>query len=175
MNRAQLEHIIRAASAIVGDDEIVVFGSQAILGQFPDAPAELLVSVEADVFPLNKPALADLIEGCLGELSPFHQAFGYYAQGIAEETATLPDGWRGRLVQIRNANTKWASGWCLEVHDLVLSKLVAGREKDRLFADAVRRHGLIDLGVLRQRLSETELPDRLRTLVEGRITRLEAA
>ncbi len=43
-NRAQLEHVIRAAAAIVDDAEIVVVGSQAVLGQFPDAPPELLVS-----------------------------------------------------------------------------------------------------------------------------------
>ncbi|HXT21630.1 MAG TPA: hypothetical protein VN923_12840 [Thermoanaerobaculia bacterium] len=49
MTRDQLEHVIRAAAVIASDDEIVVIGSQAILGQYPDAPAELLVSVEADV------------------------------------------------------------------------------------------------------------------------------
>ena len=51
MNRAQLEHVIRAAATIAEDDEIVVIGSQAILGQFPDAPAELCVSVEAEGIP----------------------------------------------------------------------------------------------------------------------------
>ena len=41
MKRAELEHIIRAAASIADDDEIVVVGSQSILGQFPDAPSEL--------------------------------------------------------------------------------------------------------------------------------------
>lgn len=35
MRRRDLEHIIRAAADIADDDEIVVLGSQAILGQFP--------------------------------------------------------------------------------------------------------------------------------------------
>ncbi len=48
MTRAQLEHVIRAAAVISEDDEIVVIGSQAVLGQFPDAPADLTVSMEAD-------------------------------------------------------------------------------------------------------------------------------
>jgi hypothetical protein len=39
VTRAQLEHLLRAAAAIADDDEIVVIGSQAILGQFPEAPA----------------------------------------------------------------------------------------------------------------------------------------
>ena len=54
MTRAQLEHIIRAAASIAEDDEIVVIGSQAILGQFANAPAPLTVSNEADVYPRNR-------------------------------------------------------------------------------------------------------------------------
>lgn len=37
MKRSELEHIIRASGEIAGDDEIVIIGSQAILGQFPNA------------------------------------------------------------------------------------------------------------------------------------------
>ena len=49
MTREQLEHIIRASAAIAGVQDIVVLRSQAVLGQFPDAPEELLISREADV------------------------------------------------------------------------------------------------------------------------------
>ena len=124
MTRGQLEHIIRAAATIADDDEIVIIGSQSILGQFPDAPAELRVSVEADVFPKNHPERWDLIDGSIGEGSPFHETFGYYAQGVAEDTATLPSGWKVRLVAVSNANTRGATGLCLDVHDLVISKYV---------------------------------------------------
>ena len=55
MTRDQLEHVIRAAATIAGDTEIVVVGSQAILGRYPNAPAELLVSAPA----LNSTQLAD--------------------------------------------------------------------------------------------------------------------
>ena len=67
MRRPQLEHIVRAAAAITGAPEIVVIGSQAVLGQFPGAPDELLVSIEADVITLRDPGDADLIEGSIGE------------------------------------------------------------------------------------------------------------
>jgi len=50
MQRPQLEHLIRAAAGITGATEIVVIGRQAVLGQFPDAPDDLLVSIEAGVF-----------------------------------------------------------------------------------------------------------------------------
>jgi hypothetical protein len=48
MTRTQLEHIIRAAATISEDDEIVVLGSQAILGQFPNAPAAR-IAMQIDV------------------------------------------------------------------------------------------------------------------------------
>ena len=41
MTREQLEHAIRAACDVSEDTEIWIFGSQAILGEFPNAPAEL--------------------------------------------------------------------------------------------------------------------------------------
>ena len=87
MQREQLEHVIRAAASIVDDDEIMVVGSQAVLGAHPAAPAALLRSVEADVFPRNHPDRAILIDGAIGEGSPFHETFGYYAHGVGPETA----------------------------------------------------------------------------------------
>lgn len=173
MNRAQLEHLIRAAATIAEDDEIIVIGSQAILGQFPDAPADLCVSMEADLYPRNKPEMADVVDGSIGEGSPFHTTFGYYAQGVAAETAMLPRGWQGRLQIVRSAATRGASGLCLEVHDLVSSKLVAGREKDMVFARAAVRHGLVYVAVLRSRLADTDMEPRLRDAVSARISRIE--
>jgi uncharacterized nucleotidyltransferase DUF6036 len=130
MDRAALEHLLRAASVISNEREFVVIGSQAVLGQFPDAPAALLTSVEADIYPRYAPDKSDLIDGAIGELSTFHQTFGYYAHGVDETTATLPAGWTERLVPVRNENTGGATGWCLEAHDLAISKLIAGRERD---------------------------------------------
>lgn len=172
MTRAELEHIVRAAAHIADDEELIIVGSQAVLGQFPDAPPALLTSNEADLFPKNKPELADLIDGTIGELSPFHDTFGYYAHGIDESTATLPEGWEDRLVPVRNDNTRGATGWCLEVHDLVISKLVAGREKDLEFAREAARHRLVGEEVLRERLSGTHLIPEVRKLVGGYVTRL---
>ena len=172
MTREQLEHIVRAAAYIVDDEELIVVGSQAVLGQFPEAPSELLSSNEADVYPKNKPELADVIDGTIGELSPFHETFGYYAHGVGPATATLPAGWRERLVPVRNANTRGATGWCLEIHDLVISKLVAGREKDLDFAREAARHRLVTEATLRERLAATGLPDGQRSVAEGRVARL---
>ncbi|HLT38981.1 MAG TPA: hypothetical protein VK034_22010, partial [Enhygromyxa sp.] len=112
MTREQLEHIIRACATIAEDDDLVIIGSQSILGQYPNAPDELLVSDEADVYPRNHPERTELIDGSIGELSPFHRTFGYYAQGVGEHTATLPCDWEQRLIPVRNARTRGATGWC---------------------------------------------------------------
>ena len=171
MTRSELEHVIRAAGAIADDREIVIIGSQSVLGQFPDAPAVLLASMEADVFPRNRPERADLIDGAIGEGSRFHEQFGYYAQGVGEATAVLPDGWRDRLVRVKNANTGGSAGLCLEVHDLAISKYVAGREKDFSFTSALARHRMTGRKTLLERAGWTRLGSALRKLVEGRIGR----
>ena len=162
MNRAALEHILRAAAAIANEPEIVVVGSQAVLGQFPQAPEELLASIEADVFPRRAPDKSILIDGAIGELSAFHQTFGYYAHGVDEDTATLPAGWQGRLVPLRNDNTASATGLCLEVHDLAASKLVAGRDKDLAFVRVLLTRNMVAPAVLAERVETLPLPpDRL--------------
>lgn len=49
MNFEQLQHLLRASSDIVGDDQFIVIGSQSILGKFPNAPEALLWSTECDL------------------------------------------------------------------------------------------------------------------------------
>jgi hypothetical protein len=171
MRRADLEHIIRAAGDIADDDELIVIGSQAILAQYPDAPAALLASMEADLWPRNHPERADLVDGCIGEGSPFHETFGYYAQGVGPQTARLPRGWMKRLVPIRNANTRNITGWCLEAHDLALAKYVAGRQKDLDFNRAMVESGFLRKRVLLSRLPMLGLDKGHLSLVEGRIER----
>ena len=174
MTRKQLEHIIRAACTIADDDELIIIGSQAVLAQFPDAPADLLVSVEADVYPKHHPERAELIEGAIGELSMFHETFGYYADGVGPETATLPAGWEQRLVPVRGPGTAGNTGWALEIHDLLVSKFVANREKDRCYTRVVLAHGLADAGMVRTRLAQTTLAEDELARVDARVVADEA-
>jgi hypothetical protein len=170
VKRADLEHIIRAAATIADDDELIVVGSQAVLAQFPDAPEEMLRSDEADIYPKNKPERWELIDGAIGELSTFHDTFGYYAQGVEEGVARLPRGWKLRLVALSNAGTRGATGFCLELHDLLISKYVANREKDRRYCRAAAKAGLADQSTLEERLRETELGLAQRELISSLIT-----
>lgn len=172
MQRDQLEHLIRAAGAICTSRRILVIGSQAILGALPrGAPARALASVEADLVPLDAPDRTDLISGSLGEGSPFHERFGYYGDGVDVATAHLPEGWAQRLIRIDNPNTNGYVGLCLEPHDLLIAKYVAGREKDHEFAQALIEAGLVKHATLLRRLQKTELGDAQRQAIHGMIER----
>lgn len=170
MQRAELEHLIRAAASIADDPDIVVVGSQSILGSFPIAPAALLRSVEADVFPRNEPGRAVIIDGAIGEGSPFHESFGYYAHGVGPETSIVSEGWEARLVPLRNENTRGATGWCLDPHDAVVAKLAAGREHDVAFATEALRAGLVDQPTLAQRISALPIDDDRRAYAMSLLT-----
>jgi hypothetical protein len=157
MNRKQLEHVIRAAGAITSDDEFIVIGSQSILGAYPEAPGDLLRSMDLDLYPKNLPEQSIAVDGAIGEGSMFHQTFGYYAHGVGPDTAVLPNGWQDRLVAVKNENTRGVTGWCLDPSDLAVSKLVAGREHDLEFVAQMFRHGLLDVDRVRERLETTPI------------------
>jgi len=140
MTREELEHIIRACAEITNEYEFVIIGSQSMLGAVPCPEPEFVVSMEADVYPLQTPDLADRIDGAIGEGSEFHRTYGYYAQGVGPETATLPDDWMDRVHRVQNGNTSGRVGYCLDPVDLLLSKAVAGRDKDREFCMALMEH-----------------------------------
>ena len=139
MRRVDLEHLLRASASIVGVSDLVVIGSQAILGAFPEweLPSDATRSVEADIAVdvkiarhntrADQTTLVDRIDGAIGEGSMFHSTHGYYAQGAETTTAVLGAGWRDRLVPvICEAAEPVVVGWCLEPHDLWVSKAAAG-------------------------------------------------
>ena len=143
MNRLQLAHLLRSACGIAHDTDVLVLGSQSILGSFDEEklPWEATASQEADIAFLNDPgrAKADEVEGAIGEMSTFHEQNGIYAEGVHVDVATLPDGWKDRLVSWELESSKPAEPRFLEPHDLAVSKLAAGRPKDHNFVLALIR------------------------------------
>jgi hypothetical protein len=103
MRRDQLEHAIRTACQIIQRPEVIVVGSQAILGTYDELqlPAAATRSIKVYILPIadsndETARLADLIEGVAGELSPFEELHGFSIDGVDPKTAVLPDGWRDR-------------------------------------------------------------------------------
>ena len=173
MKRSEFEHAIRAAGSILGTDELMIIGSQAIHATISEElPEAAQRSIEVDVVALDDPEgrKADLIDGSIGEASMFHATFGYYAQGVSESTAVLPERWRDRLIRFETPATNSVVAWCLEVHDLWVSKAIANREKDIEFCRALQSSGVVDKPTLRSRLEAvSSLAPALRQLVERRI------
>ena len=153
MTRDQLEHAIRATCDVSKDNELWIFGSQAILGEFPNAPESLRASIEVDIQPKNRPEAVDDVDGSLGELSMFHQTHGFYVHGILIESAKLPAGWEQRTVSISDPiSTRGKTGLCIEAHDLAASKLAAYREKDKEFVRLLLIEKMIGAETLKERL-----------------------
>jgi hypothetical protein len=89
MRRDQLEHAIRTACQIIGTREVIVVGSQSILGTFREdkLPDAATMSAEVDILPIaddndETARLADLIEGVAGELSSFEELHGFSIDGV---------------------------------------------------------------------------------------------
>lgn len=151
MQRDEIEHVLRAAAAISKETSFVLVGSQAVVLLIDSPPKELLLSTELDLYPAMHPEKADLIDGAIGALSTFHGTFGYHADGVGPETATLPADWmqRARFFYIGDL-----TAICPEIHDLAVSKCAAGREKDADFVRALLKHRMVSLGILLERIAE---------------------
>lgn len=175
MRWEDLVHVVNAAANVTAEADFIIVGSQAILGSHPDAPPELLRSMEADLYPAAAPELADEIDGALGDGSQFHRTFGYYAHGVGPETAVAPEGWHDRLIRVEIPARQGAGvqpvGLFLEPHDLVLAKCVAGRERDWDFARDALRAGVVALPLLLERVERLPVDDtrrrHIRAMLEG--------
>jgi hypothetical protein len=162
MRRDELAHILRAACDVTRDRDVLVIGSQSILGSYDEdeLPPAATASIEADIAFLDDPdrKKADEVEGAIGEMSTFHQTNGVYAEGVHVETAKyLPPGWRNRLISWQLRSSDPADPHFLEPHDLAIAKLGAARPKDPVFVDALIAAELLHVPTLRSRCAL--LPD----------------
>lgn len=175
MRRGEFEHAIRAVGSILGTDEVLVIGSQALHGSVSeDLPEAAQRSVEVDVaaFDDRDGFKADLIDASIGEASMFHETFGYYVQGVTETTAVLPPGWRDRLIPFETPSTGGVIARCLEPHDLWIAKAIANRPKDIEFCEALLERAIVEPLRLGSLLSTMrDLDERIEQVVRGRIDR----
>lgn len=171
MNRDQLADALRAASKLLGERDFVVVGSAAILGSFPEnlMTKALMISTEVDLLPPDDPTeeKAVALDGAQRELSQFHQTHGFYIDGVSVNTSRSPDGWQQRVVPFAPIGAEGAVGWCLSAVDLVATKAVAGRTKDRRFVAAALRQRLANPDTVLALIPTIDAtPDRLTTAAD---------
>ena len=174
MRRDELDHLVRAALGILDADSVIVAGSQAILGSRSDAERLDAVarSTEADLLPSDdSEEVATLIDGTIGELSAFHDAFGVYAQGITSGLLRLPSGWQTRLVPLDITGPQPRRAYCLSIPDVWIAKALAQRPKDWDFCVAVLAHGLVGEAEVRQLVATMDLSAQESAAIDGMIAR----
>ena len=181
MNREELEHVLRAAGEVVKAPHFIVIGSQSVLGSFSEdrLPYEATRSIEVDIVVAGDPdeTKIGLIDRNIGQDSEFHRMNGMYAEGVTLSTAVLPEGWRKRLVRFQPPTLYPVQALCLEPHDCVASKMVAGRSKNYDFANAMLARGLVSPGTLGKRIDLLPITGREKDLLhrwlQGQIGRLK--
>jgi hypothetical protein len=170
MKKQQVDHILRAAGELTGQKQFVIIGSQSLHGKYPDLPDDILRSFEVDLIAKNTPNRTEWLN-FIGQDSRFHETHGYYADPMDENTATLPKGWKGRLVNLPPGDTQGVSGLCLDPHDLAIAKYVARREKDIVFTRALGARGIVQQSQLIALLEKTAIDaksrERIREFIES--------
>jgi len=168
MKKRHIDHLLRAAAELTGEKQFVIVGSQALHGRLPEVPEKLVRSAEVDLIAGKADRIAWL--NAIGQGSPFHEQYGYYADPVDEAAVKLPKGWRSRLIPLP-AGDAGIRGACLDPHDLAISKYVARREKDLEFTKALARRGYISKKRLLDLLKTTPVAEETKAKVREDISR----
>jgi hypothetical protein len=169
MKKQQVDHVLRAAGGITGEKQFIIIGSQSLHGKYPDVADEILTSFEVDLI-ASKNADRTAWLNAIGLDSPFHESFGYYADPVDLAAATLPKGWKGRLVNLPAGETEGVKGLCLEPHDLAIAKYAASRKNDLIFTRELARRGIVSKKRLLALLDQTPVDAAMRERILGQIS-----
>jgi hypothetical protein len=170
MKKRELDHVLRAAGRITGEKRFIIVGSQALHGKHPDVADDIIKSAEVDLLAAKTPKRTEWLNA-IGVYSQFHDTFGYYADPVDERTATLPKGWKGRLVNLPPGDTEGVEGLCLDPHDLAISKYVASRDKDLVFTRELARRGIVSEERLLSLLDQTPVDEQVRDRIRNQVAR----
>jgi hypothetical protein len=174
MKKRQVDHVLRAAGRITGEKQFIIIGSQSLHGKHPDVADDIVRSAEVNLIAKRDASRTEWLN-VIGQDSKFHEQFGYYADPVDETTATLPKGWKGRLVNLPAGDTGGVVGLCLDPHDLAIAKYVAGREKDGVFTRELASRGIVSNDRLLALLDQTPISEEIRQRISAHIARDFAA
>jgi hypothetical protein len=130
--------------------------------------------MEVDLYPRDDPDRASEVEGALGDGSQFHGTYGYFAHGVAPETAKAPAGWQERLIPVavraRASCRRSPIAYGLDAHDLVLAKCVLGDERDWSYAKAALDARLVMRDTLLARVDDLPITSERRAVIRQRVS-----
>lgn len=150
MEYEELLHCIRAVAEVTGENELYVFGSQSAAMHFGTLPPAAAESSESDIMTVhNAESNSYLIDGALGEDTMFSISTGLVVDGIQLSSLTLPDDWRTRISSYTyETYDRTVHIFVPDVNDIAVAKLIAEREKDRIWLQAMHDANLIDVQLM---------------------------
>jgi len=154
VRKSDLFELVRQIKAIAPEEIPIIVGSQTVHAVAPVLPEIVQQSIECDfLFAGGKTETRTEINKKLGVFSSYQLEHGFYADALGLATVVLPTGWRERLQPLEDENGNVVA-FCAEIHDVAVSKLIAGRAKDFLFLNEafLREYISIDEFLERSRL-----------------------
>jgi hypothetical protein len=151
--------LFKEAKARCNHGDFVVIGSNCVIAFAASGeavPDDMTRSIDFDAYPLDDPARIDELIDEFGENGPFHQREGIYLDAVAPTTATLPEGWQGRLLKVENDDVRL---WCLEPNDAAVSKYARGEPRDLRWIRAGIAASIVSPPTVRLRLKQTFFDD----------------
>ncbi len=162
------EDLLRAARSVAehfSAERVIIVGSQAILLTWPDAPVVMKITPEIDIYPENNrdwearnPGFeaSEEISVLFGEMSQFHERFGFYLDGVDENTARMPPDWLDHAETMEiDVYGRTAVVVCSSVEDVIVAKLHRLAEKDVSFIKACAASRPMDRARILQRFRAT--------------------
>lgn len=172
MRKSNLFELIKQIKTIGFDETPIIVGSQAVhlLTNFP--PDIVQQSIECDLLIIDgKSETRAEINKKFGVFSNFQLENGFYADALGLATVILPTDWQERLQTLKD-ETDETVAFVVEIHDIAVSKLIAGREKDFLFLKELFIQEIIKIDIFLERvLLVKEMPQSL--VLDSRLASLE--
>lgn len=158
VNLNALFQILGEARKLSGLNDFVVIGSLSILALEADfdVPKDMTMSNDVDCYTRDDPDRIFELVGALGEHSKYHEKSGFYLDAVGPNLATLPEGWKDRLIKVeRHA----LCAWFLDPNDAAVSKYARGEPRDVRWIRAGIRAGVVSVPVVQARMRSTTFID----------------
>ena len=155
MNHAKVAHILRAIASVSGEAKLVLVGSATVLLRAKNIPAAMLNTNEIDVFSpgsADEEMFADLVSGSLGRGSQFDKTFNYFGDGVTSKTAKMPSDWNDRAKVVEVPGLRDVEIVVPDLNDIALAKMMAWREKDRIWLHAGVQTKILEPRRMRERM-----------------------